>query len=65
MLPNATLAVHLVMSLGIYLGLVSGIVAPRAVATTTTWTDVFFATAIAAFTEGVSSPFFLLRINRQ
>src|SRR5207247_2282938 len=55
----ATLAVHLVVSLGIYLGLVSRIVAPQAVATTTTWTDVFFATAIAAFTGGVSSPFFL------
>jgi hypothetical protein len=43
----------------VYLALVRGAVAAETVAAVTTWTDVLFAAAIAAFTEGVSSPFYV------
>jgi len=55
----AILAAHLASSLTIYAGLARGVFTPQAVGAVTTWTDVLFAGAIAAVTEGVSSPFYV------
>jgi len=55
----AVLLAHLVFSIGIYVALSRGMVAAETVGAVTTWTDVLFAGAIAAFTEGVSSPFYV------
>jgi signal transduction histidine kinase len=55
----AVLLGHLTLSVAIYVTLVRGAVAEKTVGDITTWTDVLFAGAIAAFTEGVSSPFYV------
>src|SRR5262245_21387768 len=58
--PHAltVLFAHLVFSVAVYVALARGLVMEATVGAITTWTDVLFAGAIAAFTEGVSSPFY-------
>ena len=52
------MAGHLTYSLTVYVGLVRGWFAPARVAAVTMWSDVVYGAAIAAFTEGVTSPFY-------
>jgi signal transduction histidine kinase len=52
------LVVYLVTAVAVYVALVTGVVSAGTVGAVTTWTDVLFAGTIAAFTEGISSPFY-------
>jgi signal transduction histidine kinase len=54
----AVLLAHLLFSVVVYGALTRGVVAAETIGAITTWADVLFAGAIAAFTEGASSPFY-------
>jgi hypothetical protein len=49
---------HLVFSIAVYAALTTRLLSEALIGEITTWTDVLFAGAIAAVTEGVSSPFY-------
>src|SRR5262249_31543466 len=50
---------HLTYSVIVYVGTWRAWLSPQRVAVQTMWGDVLFGAAIAAFTEGVTSPFYL------
>ena len=52
------MAAHLSYSVIVFAGLARGWFSPTRVAVHTTWWDVFFGVAIAALTEGITSPFY-------
>jgi len=55
----ALLLIHLVYSLSVYLLLLRPLVSSPRMLHLTTWNDILFSGAIALFTEGVSSPFYV------
>jgi signal transduction histidine kinase len=54
----AVLLAHLLFSGAVYTALVRGVVVDETIGSIATWADLVFAGAIAAVTEGVSSPFY-------
>jgi len=55
----AVVVLHLAYSVALYYALVDARLSPARIAAVSTWGDVLFGTAIALFTEGHNSPFFL------